>query len=495
MKINFCPRCGKKAEDEFNFCPYCGLKFPREEAAESEADSDHEHTHQPDHKTPVKFSPQNVSVKNEAICSPSNKGPQIQGKNSSPPKTSGKRKCMERNVSISPRIASTKSCTPEKEQARTTESPSVILTGKRECMERNVSISPRIASTKSCTPEKEQARTTESPSVILSEMSPRSKKAKNVQVQPLPENYVLTDNNKTTKWVLTKLLTKEKTGFYYEVDTQSKSGNKQHSVLKLDAKDGKIFHEQNFFQRAARKMTVDKWKKSYNCPALGIPNCIGFGVHDDYRFLVFSALGRNLQTIINENNGELSERALCHILYRMIDVLEYIHENEYVHGDITAENIYVNSDSNEVYLAGYYNAFRYCPGGKHVTYSVDTKTPHEGTAEFISLDVHKGTAPTRRSDLESLGYCMLKWLCGSLPWSGETNPCSIMEQKIRFKTDLPGLLKQCFQRRKIPDVLKLYLEQVMKLDYVDKPEYAEIRGNVSSVLEKVKTLPYDPVKL
>ncbi|KAF6289336.1 VRK serine/threonine kinase 3 [Rhinolophus ferrumequinum] len=33
------------------------------------------------------------------------------------------------------------------------------------------------------------------------------------------------------------------------------------------------------------------------------------------------------------------------------------------------------------------------------------------------MDVHKGCGPSRRSDLQTLGYCLLKWLYGTLPWT------------------------------------------------------------------------------
>lgn len=47
-------------------------------------------------------------------------------------------------------------------------------------------------------------------------------------------------------------------------------------------------------------------------------------------------------------------------------------------------------DDFQVTLAGYCFAFRYCPGGKHVAQREGSRTPHEGTIEFISLDSHKG---------------------------------------------------------------------------------------------------------
>ncbi|XP_063293393.1 inactive serine/threonine-protein kinase VRK3 isoform X2 [Pelobates fuscus] len=323
--------------------------------------------------------------------------------------------------------------------------------------------------------------------------SPKGKGIKHVKIEPIPENEILTDNN-NTNWVLGTLFTNGDNGVLYEAYRTSATPKKQHFLLKLDAKDGKIYNEQVFLQRAAKKTTVDKWKKSHAYSFLGIPTCIAFGLHkykqQDYRFLVFPALGKSFQTIINEKKV-LLEKTIFQIVYRMVDVLEYIHANEYVHGNITAENIFVNFDDfKEVYLADYYFAFRYCPAGKHVKYQDGSKTPHVGSTEFISMDVHKGAAPSRRSDMESLGYCMLKWLCGSLPWTGITKASDIMEEKDKFKNDIQVTLKQCFKKKRVPE-LEIYLDHVMCLNYEEAPDYDKLRNTLSAALGK--TDPYDAV--
>ncbi|NXE99618.1 VRK3 kinase, partial [Menura novaehollandiae] len=276
-----------------------------------------------------------------------------------------------------------------------------------------------------------------------------------------------------------------------------------------DAKDGRIYNEQNFYQRAAKAGTVEKWKKWHSVPLLGIPNCVGFGLHaDSYRFLVFSDLGRSLQSVLSDGLHLLREKAAFQIAVRLLDCLEYIHEKEYVHGDITAENIYLNpADLAQVTLAGYGFAFRYCPGGKHVARREGSRTPHEGTVEFISLDSHKGAGPSRRSDLESLGYCLLKWLCGILPWSDELdNVETVVERKERqekspifwgmlsrkqYRKDVRCLLQLCFRQRSIPDALESYLEQVMALEYEEKPDYEALRQLFGRPLEKMKASAYD----
>ncbi|KFU95232.1 Inactive serine/threonine-protein kinase VRK3, partial [Chaetura pelagica] len=272
----------------------------------------------------------------------------------------------------------------------------------------------------------------------------------------------------------------------------------QRYSLKLDVKDGRIYNEQNFFQRAAKAGTVEKWKKWHSVPLLGIPKCLGFGLHaESYRFLVFSDLGRTLQSVLNDGLDLLKEKAAFQIAVRLLDCLEYIHENEYVHGDITAENIYLNpADLTQVTLADYCFAFRYCPGGKHVPLREGSRTPHEGTTEFISLDSHNGAGPSRRSDLESLGYCLLKWLSGSLPWSAELDKIeTVVEKKEKYKGDVICLLRLCFRQKPIPDALQRYLQHVMALGYEDKPDYEALRQLFKQPLEKMRASAYDPVDI
>ncbi|KAM6346080.1 LOW QUALITY PROTEIN: serine/threonine-protein kinase VRK3-like [Podargus strigoides] len=318
---------------------------------------------------------------------------------------------------------------------------------------------------------------------------------------PLLADMVLTDQG-SRQWRLVRLLEQGGCGLMYEA--QSASGTcpqKQRYSLKLDVKDGKIYNEQNFFQRAAKAGTVEKWKKQHSVPLLGIPSCVGFGLHaDSYRFLVFSDSG-TLQSVLNDGLHLLREKAAFQIVIRLLDCLEYIHENEYVHGDITAENIYLNpADLTQVTLAGYCFAFCYCPGGKHVAQREGSRTPHKGMIDFISLDSHKGAGPSRRSDLESLGYCVLKWLCGFLPWSELDKVETVMEKKEKYKGDVKCRLQPCFRQKSIPVTflalqMQSYLQQVMALEYEEKPNYEALQQLFKKPLEKMKASAYDSVDI
>ncbi|XP_012498562.1 PREDICTED: inactive serine/threonine-protein kinase VRK3 isoform X2 [Propithecus coquereli] len=335
--------------------------------------------------------------------------------------------------------------------------------------------------------------------------SPQTLKRSRVttSLEALPAGTVLTDKS-GRQWKLGSLQTRDDQGILYEAESTSilacgSDPQKQKFSLKLDAKDGRLFNEQNFFQRAAKPLQVSKWKKLYSAPLLAIPTCIGFGVHQDkYRFLVFPSLGRSLQSALDDNPKHvMSERSVLQVACRLLDALEFLHENEYVHGNVTAENIFVNpQDLSQVTLAGYGFTFRYCPSGKHVAYTEGSRSPHEGDLEFISMDLHKGCGPSRRSDLQTLGYCMLKWLCGFLPWTNcLPNTEDIMKQKQKFLDNPEALVGLCGHRIRPSETLQEFLKVVMTLKYDEKPPYAMLRNNLEVLLQDLRVSPYDPIDL
>ncbi|XP_015351968.1 inactive serine/threonine-protein kinase VRK3 isoform X5 [Marmota marmota marmota] len=453
--ISFCPHCGRNIEAAFKFCPYCGKPLPTEEHAASQTSA----------------KPLELSFRGSRR--------ELSSSSEIPPK-----KVKWSSTATSPRS-------------------SVLVDGDNTESEDTLNSPERPkdhplagACRRPPTPKSSPQSTRRSPQTLR-----RSRVT--TSLEALPPGTELTDKN-GQHWKLGTLQTRNDQGILYEAEPTSAlaCGSKlckNRFSLKLDAKDGRLFNEQNFFQRAAKPLQVNKWKKLHSAPLLAIPTCVGFGVHQDkYRFLVFPRLGRSLQSALDENPKHvISEKCVLQVACRLLDALEFLHENEYVHGNLTAENIFVNpEDLSQVTLVGYGFAFRYCPSGKHVAYSEGSRSPHDGDLEFISMDLHKGCGPSRRSDLQSLGYCMLKWLYGLLPWTNcLPNTEAIMKQKQKY-LDHPELLMGLQHSWIKPsETLQEYLKVVMALKYEEKPPYAVLRNNLEALLQDLQVSPYDPLDL
>ncbi|XP_029793267.1 serine/threonine-protein kinase VRK2 isoform X3 [Suricata suricatta] len=195
-----------------------------------------------------------------------------------------------------------------------------------------------------------------------------------------------------------------------------------------------------------------------------------------YRFMVMERLGIDLQKI-SDQNGTFKKSTVLQLGVRMLDVLEYIHENEYVHGDIKAANLllgYRNPD--RVYLADYGLCYRYCPNGNHKQYQENPRKGHNGTIEFTSVDAHKGVALSRRSDLETLGYCLLRWFCGRLPWERSLrDPAAVQAAKTNLLDELPESVLQWAPSGSSCCEIAQYLVCAHNLAYDEKPNYQELK--------------------
>ncbi|KAK1333054.1 hypothetical protein QTO34_006587, partial [Cnephaeus nilssonii] len=129
-----------------------------------------------------------------------------------------------------------------------------------------------------------------------------------------------------------------------------------------------------------------------------------------------------------------------------------------------------------VYLADYGLAYRYCPNGNHKQYQENPRKGHNGTMEFTSLDAHKGVALSRRSDLEILGYCLLRWIGGELPWERSLqDPGAVQAAKTNLLDELPeSVLKWAPSGSSCYEIAQ-YLACAHNLAYDEKPDYQMLK--------------------
>nr|XP_033792195.1 serine/threonine-protein kinase VRK2 isoform X2 [Geotrypetes seraphini] len=300
----------------------------------------------------------------------------------------------------------------------------------------------------------------------------------------LPEGLVLEDSE-GTKWRLETFLAEGGFGLIYLAfpqDGKPVGGDPVHVIKVEYHENGTLFTELKFYQRAAKPENIQNWKEQHNLDFLGIPTYWGSGLAvyngKRYRFMVMDRMDNNLNQ--EHPDGKFPRETVKNLGIQILDVLEFIHENEYVHGDIKAENIMLGYKNHEqVYLADYGLSYRYCPDGTHKPYKENPKKGHNGTIEFTSIDAHKGVALSRRSDLEILAYCILKWLCGKLPWEQNlTDPVAVLTAKTKFMERLPGSLTSWARSENCNCEIAQFFTRVRDLAYDEKPDYEILKQDL-----------------
>ena len=96
-----------------------------------------------------------------------------------------------------------------------------------------------------------------------------------------------------------------------------------------------------------------------------------------------------------------------------------------------------------------------------------------GTARYASLNTHLGIEQSRRDDMESMGYVLMYFLRGSLPWMGlKANTKRDKYDKIsdkKYGTPIEFLCKG------FPSEFSTYMNYCRSLRFDEKPDYAYCR--------------------
>ncbi|KNZ62050.1 CK1/CK1/CK1-D protein kinase [Puccinia sorghi] len=207
--------------------------------------------------------------------------------------------------------------------------------------------------------------------------------------------------------------------------------------------------------------------------AVGFASMKWVGIGSRYTALVIDLLGCSLDRQLSAR-GRFSLKTVLMLADQMLMRLEQLHSAGFVHRDIKPGNFVMGRGqrSHMVHLIDFGLSCRFrCDDYQHIPY-VEGQ-PLVGTACYSSICTHLGIQQTRRDDLEALGYMLISFLTGSLPWLGIRADTKLEKNHImaerKIRTPLDTLCKG------LPDEFLLFLTYTRALKYKDRPDYDHIR--------------------
>ncbi|XP_065866749.1 casein kinase 1-like protein 2 [Euphorbia lathyris] len=207
----------------------------------------------------------------------------------------------------------------------------------------------------------------------------------------------------------------------------------------------------------------------------GIPNVRWFGVEGDYSVLVMDLLGPSLEDLFNFCSRKLSLKTVLMLADQMINRVEFVHSKSFLHRDIKPDNFLMGLGrrANQVYVIDFGLAKKYRDPSTHHHIPYRENKNLTGTARYASMNTHLGIEQSRRDDLESLGYVLMYFLKGSLPWQGlKAGTKKQKYEKISEKKASTPIEVLC---RGYPTEFSSYFHYCRSLRFDDKPDYAYLK--------------------
>ncbi|ETO23888.1 Protein kinase domain containing protein [Reticulomyxa filosa] len=210
-------------------------------------------------------------------------------------------------------------------------------------------------------------------------------------------------------------------------------------------------------------------------------------------------LGESLEQLFTLCGRKFSIKCVCLIALQLISRIQELHNHGWLHRDVKPDNFLIGDGpksgtaGSQIYMIDFGLGKRWIENSSHISFKTEKRligllktNKKKGTPRYASINTHSGYEQSRRDDLESLGYMLVYFVRGSLPWQGLKGDKEKKYQKIgdiKKKTELNKLCKG------FPDEFRQYLASCRELAFTAQPAYDEYKQYFKNVL---KHLGYDP---
>ena len=237
-----------------------------------------------------------------------------------------------------------------------------------------------------------------------------------------------------------------------------------------------------------KRKTINKYLESecfilFSLKGLGIPKVLSFGHNKEYDILIMPLLGKSLQNLYISKNMNFEFKDICLMGIQIIERIQWVHSQKIIHRDIKPDNFLIGlNDPNVIYLIdfGLSKKYRSSQTGKHIKFTEVKK--FTGTIRYASVNSLRLRQQSRRDDLESIGYMLIYFIKGSLPWMG-IKVTNKKEQYLKL-SQIKKNIKPEKLCENLPVELLDYVKYVKNLHFEENPDYTYLKYLFEKMLKK-----------
>lgn len=277
-----------------------------------------------------------------------------------------------------------------------------------------------------------------------------------------PNNYKNFTGQEFGNYLVKKYIASGSFGVVYVGEHKKKKT--QHAIkipIKCEEKNG----EKSLIEEAKVYKTLNTEDPDYD--DYGISNVKIIKDHD-YKIIIMNLLGKSLESLMSQYK-KFGLKTVIVIAIQLLKSVKYIHNCNYIHRDIKPDNFVLDSKNpQKIYCIDFGMAKKYMDeNGKHIKQKHGYKFC--GTARYASINAHIGFEQSRRDDLEAIGYMLIYFFKGRLPWQSIKHQDKYTRYKmigdVKQKTSVDDLCTG------MPKEFLIYMNYVKTLDFDEKPNY------------------------